>query len=233
MLTHFFHPPVLEVASRAESGRGLDDALVRLAIEDRPAARKLFRRIGTVSEADLRAEGAGESLLQRLNGLRQNGTADAEQNLSQGGLTVHKREEPSRLGRTGFEAQSEGRVAGDGQDPETAAVQSPALAPVFLASHAGTGAPSKRSPAKHARIEAHGQSKEDALSEDLRKGRQQELMTSARKGRLEAASAARYEQVRGRRGAADPMGELFQLYDVIRVDEEEEWRRAEREARKR
>ena len=224
---------MLEVASRAESGQGLDDAIVRLALEERPTARKLFRRIDTVSEADLRADGAGESLLQRLNGLRQTGAPDPEGISSERGLSAHNREENSKVGSSEAEVPAEGREKGDGRDPETVGVQRPPSAPVFRATHAETAISAKRSPAKHAWIDAHGQSKEDALSQDLRKGRQQELMTSARKGHLEAASEARYEQVRGRRGAADPMGELFRLYDVIRVDEEEEWRRAEREARKR
>jgi hypothetical protein len=42
-----------------------------------------------------------------------------------------------------------------------------------------------------------------------------------------------YEQVRMRREAADPMGELFQLYDVISVDAEGERRAAERKGRNR
>jgi hypothetical protein len=232
---------VLEVASRREEPVGLDDAIVRLAIEEQPTSRKLFRRIDTVSEADLKGAGAGESLLKRLSRLQRVGSADVERVSSDqnhvGSIERGSFEgsgipfEEAGASRNAEEASSELEGGRENRDVRAS------TSAIFQATEATAKAAKRRSlegrSSEQRSSEAHGRSKEEVLGEGLRKGRQQDLLEAGRREHLEAARAGRYEQVRVRREAADPMGELFQLYDVIRVDADGERRAAEREGRKR
>jgi hypothetical protein len=222
---------VLEVASRRE---GLDDAIVRLAIQEQPTSRKLFRRIDTVSEADLK--GAGESILKRLSRLQRGVSADVERvSPDQNHVGPTELGSFERSGVAPFEEAGPAEEASSelesGQENRDVPASTSAIFQATEATAKAAKRPSLSS--KQRSSEAHGRSKEEVLGEGLRKGRQQELLEAGRREHLEAARAGRYEQVRVRREAADPMGELFQLYDVIRVDAEGERRAAEREGRKR
>jgi hypothetical protein len=173
---------VLEVASRRDGPVGLDDAIVRLAIEEQPTSRKLFRRIDTVSEADVKGAGADESIFKRLSRLQRVEGADIERRSADqkhmGSTERESREVEYHLRkRRAEEAFSQ---LENGQETSDVLASTSQLATIFQATEASVKAAKRPSlegrSSKQRSSEAHGRSEEEVLGEGLRKGRQQELL---------------------------------------------------------